>query len=46
MIPPEFAEKRLNCGQRCMSNGGCHLCWRLLNLANPDLLKDHQKATQ
>lgn len=46
MIPPDLVEKRLNCGQKCMENGNCHLCWRILDLANPDLLRDYQKATQ
>lgn len=46
MIPPEFAEKRLNCGQKCMEHNNCHLCWRLLDLANPDLLRDYQKEAQ
>lgn len=46
MIPPDLVEKRLNCGQKCMENGNCRLCWRILDLANPDLLKDYQKATQ
>lgn len=46
MIPPDLVEKRLNCGQKCMENGNCRLCWRVLDLANPDLLRDYQKATQ
>lgn len=46
MIPPSLAEKRLNCGQRCQENGTCHLCWRVLDLANPELLRDYQKSTQ
>ena len=46
MIPPDLVEKRLNCGQKCMENGNCRLCWRILDLANPDLLRDYQKATQ
>ena len=46
MIPPDLVEKRLNCGQKCMENGNCRLCWRILDLANPDLLRGYQKATQ
>lgn len=46
MIPPDLVQKRLNCGQKCMENGHCRLCWRILDLANPDLLRDYQKATQ
>lgn len=46
MIPSTLAEKRLNCAQRCQENNQCHLCWRMLDLANPDLLRDYQKNTQ
>jgi len=46
MIPPTLAERRLTCGQRCQESNRCHLCWRMLDLADPDLLKDYQKATQ
>lgn len=43
MIPPDLAQKRLNCGQKCQENGKCRLCWRMLDLANPDLLREYQK---
>lgn len=46
MLPPDMTTRRLNCGQRCMENGRCRLCWRMMDLANPDLLRDYQKATQ
>jgi hypothetical protein len=46
MIPPMLAERRLNCGQRCQESGTCRICWRLLDLANPDLLRDYQKYAQ
>lgn len=39
MIPPDLAKARLNCGQRCMENGRCHLCRNTLNLANPELIQ-------
>lgn len=39
MVPPTLAETRLNCGQRCMENGICHLCYRTFDLANPTLLR-------
>lgn len=39
MIPPTLAEARIKCGQRCMESGHCHLCERLLDLANPDLIR-------
>ena len=46
MIPSTLTEHRLNCAQKCQENGNCRLCWRMLSLANPDLLRDYQKATQ
>lgn len=45
MIPADFAEKRMNCGQRCLESGSCHLCYRYLDLANPELLKAYKKDT-
>ena len=39
LIPPYFAESRLNCGQKCQENGRCQLCYRVLDLANPEKLK-------
>lgn len=39
MIPPEFQERRSNCGQRCQSGGHCHFCETITYLANPDLLR-------
>lgn len=39
MISPDLAKTRLNCGQRCQENGQCHLCYRTLDLANPDKIK-------
>lgn len=39
MIPPSLATKRINCKQACQSGGACHLCYRMLDLANPELLK-------
>ena len=46
MIPPDLVQRRLNCGQRCKETSNCHLCWRMLDLANPALLKDYQKNMQ
>lgn len=39
MIPPTLGEARINCGQKCMENGICHLCQRMLDLANPDIMR-------
>lgn len=39
MIPTELTEKRMTCGQRCQSGGHCRLCYRYLELANPELIQ-------
>lgn len=44
MIPSDLTKKRLNCGQRCQIDAKCHYCWRMLDLANPDLLRDYQNS--
>ena len=43
MIPPEFVETRKKCGQRCAAEGPCHICHRLLHLADPDLLRQYKE---
>ena len=45
IIVPDFAEKRLNCGQRCQKTGNCKLCYRALTLAMPDKIRDYMEAT-
>ena len=41
MIPPEFQEKRNNCGWKCISGRiNCHICSNNLYLANPKLYKE------
>ena len=37
MIPPDLAQVRIGCRQRCMRGDACHLCRAYLKLANPDL---------
>lgn len=43
MIPPDFTKNRMNCKQKCMAGGHCKLCYRYLQLANPDLLNQINK---
>lgn len=45
MILPEIASKRINCGQRCQSNGACKICYRALSLAIPEKIRDYMEAT-
>ena len=37
MIPPDLAQKRANCGQRCLTGSHCNICYRFLDLANPGI---------
>jgi hypothetical protein len=41
MIPPEFAEHRLNCGQRCQGTSTCRICYRLFDLADEEKLRKY-----
>lgn len=38
---PEFAQYRLNCEQGCEAGNGCHICDRILSLADPDLIEEY-----
>lgn len=44
LLTSEFTEKRLNCGQTCMKNHNCKICYRHVNLANLEQLIDYQEA--
>ena len=39
MIPPEFQERRSNCGMKCQRGGTCRFCDTVLRLADPDFIK-------
>ena len=39
LIHSDFSEKRAFCGQKCMMGLNCKICYRMLDLANPDKLK-------
>lgn len=43
MIPHDFVSSRKNCRQRCMSGSPCRICYRLLHLANPELIKNYKE---
>lgn len=40
LIPPELIDFRLNCRQRCLDGGGCHLCHRYFAIANRKFLDE------
>lgn len=44
MILEEFAVARKNCGQQCMAGAECKICYRILNLAQPDKIKEYVSA--
>lgn len=37
-IPPNLAEKRLSCGQRCQEGASCHLCYRYMKMAQREFI--------
>ena len=39
MIPETLVETRLECGQRCMNGGSCHLCSSILRTTEEDFIK-------
>lgn len=43
LIPSDFTERRLNCGQRCQEGSACHSCYRHLDLANRIQLEEYIK---
>lgn len=46
LIPEEFGEFRIRCGQRCMSNGTCHYCesaFKMVNTARNIILDEQLK---
>ena len=44
LFSEDFTKTRLNCGQKCMTGGSCKICYRLVNLANRDLIKDYAES--
>ena len=38
LIPPDLAEARISCRQKCKTGSSCKLCYNILSLANPDLI--------
>ena len=46
MLPKEFTERRLNCGQKCVSGSACRTCYHYFTLADPDLLRNYVEAVK
>ena len=42
MVLSEMSRKRINCGQRCLTTSNCQVCYRMLNLADPQKIKEYQ----
>lgn len=43
MIPKDFVQARTHCRQRCAAGGACRICYHLLKLADPELLKPYKE---
>ncbi len=41
MIRSDASQSRIDCGQRCQENNSCRLCYRMLDIANPDMVKKY-----
>ena len=41
MIRSDASQSRISCGQRCQENNSCRLCYRMLDIANPDMVKKY-----
>lgn len=41
MIRQDASLKRIDCGQRCQEGNTCRLCYRMLDIANPDMVKKY-----
>lgn len=42
-IPSSFTKARLNCGQKCQSDGSCHICHRAVQLSANEYFQDKLK---
>ena len=42
LILPEVAEKRLNCAQKCQSGSACKICYRAVDLADVEKLREYR----
>lgn len=41
LIRSDISQRRISCGQRCQSGTSCRICYRMLDIANPAVLKDY-----
>ena len=44
MLPRDFTEMRLNCGQKCLSGSACQACYRHFHLADPELIREYAET--
>lgn len=45
LIPSDLTTARIFCGQKCLNGRQCKVCERLLDLANPDKLREYLKKS-
>lgn len=41
LIHTDFSRQRLNCRQLCQEGNGCMLCYRMMHVADPDLIRSY-----
>ena len=44
MLPRDFTEMRLNCGQGCLAGRSCRACYRHMHLADRELIKNYAEV--
>lgn len=42
LLSSDFTKKRLNCGQKCEREQRCKICYRLMDLADPEKIKQYR----
>ena len=45
LIPSDLTPIRMFCGQKCLNGRQCQVCQRLLDIANPDKLREYLKKS-
>ena len=45
LIPSDLTTIRMFCGQKCLNGRQCQVCQRLLDIANPDKLREYLKKS-
>lgn len=46
LLRSDLTQRRISCGQRCQSGSQCRICYRILDIANPALLKSYAEKLE